>query len=89
MGLGPLYPLYWREVKEETPNFPALLRATSPDTMVALPLRAYGPLEKGSQAMQYWPFSLVDLYNWKAQHTHTHTHQVHRHTKIKIIFKKF
>ncbi|EDL25607.1 mCG147850 [Mus musculus] len=43
------------------------LRATSPDTTVALLLGAYGPLEKGNQAMQYWPFSLADLYNWKAQ----------------------
>ena len=44
------------------------LRATpSTNTTVALSLRTYGPLDKGSQAMQYWPFSLADLYNWKAK----------------------
>ena len=43
-------------------------RTTSPDTMVALPLRAYGFLDdKGNQAMQYWPFSSVDLHKWKSQ----------------------
>jgi len=44
-------------------------RATSPDTTVALPLRAYGPLkEDDNQAIQYWPFPSVDLYNWKSKH---------------------
>ena len=34
-----------------------------PDTMVALPLRASGPLDKVNEAMRYWPFSWANLYN--------------------------
>jgi hypothetical protein len=38
----------------------------SPNTTVSLPLWAYRPIdEDGNQTMQYWPFSLADLYNWK------------------------
>ncbi|XP_063098857.1 uncharacterized protein LOC134474549 [Cavia porcellus] len=41
------------------------------DPVVALPLRPYGPMiddgTDGGQmpALQYWPFSTSDLYNWK------------------------
>ncbi|KAK1346720.1 hypothetical protein QTO34_000580 [Cnephaeus nilssonii] len=47
----------------------------TPDTTVALPLRAYGPppvVTDGGpaplQPLQYWPFSSADLYNWKTNH---------------------
>jgi hypothetical protein len=37
----------------------------TPDAPI-LPLRAYGtPDDQGNQPLQYWPFSLADLYNWK------------------------
>lgn len=36
---------------------------------MALPLQAFGPTDvTGNQAVQYWPFSSSDLYNWKTQH---------------------
>lgn len=41
---------------------------TPAETMVGLPLRAYGPIdEDGDQAMKGWPLSSADLYNYKAQ----------------------
>ncbi|KAK1328778.1 hypothetical protein QTO34_010933 [Cnephaeus nilssonii] len=50
-------------------------RGMTPDTTVALPLRAYGPppvvMDGGPaplQPLQYWPFSSADLYNWKTNH---------------------
>ena len=76
MGPGPLYPPLWEGGSGGDPQLPSLtmgtqsLRDTSPDIMVAFMLRAYGPLGKGNQAMQYWPFSLADMYNWKAQTSH-------------------
>ena len=43
-----------------------------PDSTVALPLRAYvgGPAPTPGQLvpLQYWPFSLADMYNWKTNH---------------------
>ena len=71
MGLGPLYTTLLEGGERGDPQLPHLtmstqnLKATFPDTTVALTLRAYGPLEKGYQVM-YWPFSLDDLNNWKA-----------------------
>ncbi|KAK1327392.1 LOW QUALITY PROTEIN: hypothetical protein QTO34_014196 [Cnephaeus nilssonii] len=50
-------------------------RGMTPNTTVALPLRAYGPppvVTDGGpaplQPLQYWPFSYADLYNWKTNH---------------------
>lgn len=50
-------------------------RGMTPDTTVALPLRAYGPPPAATdggpaplQPLQYWPFSSADLYNWKTNH---------------------
>lgn len=45
----------------------------SPEAAKSVPLRAYGspiPDGQGGQipAVQYWPFSFFDLYNWKANH---------------------
>lgn len=43
---------------------------SSPDSTVALPLRAIGPPAEpnGLAPLQYWPFSSADLYNWKSNH---------------------
>lgn len=43
------------------------LRAISRDSTVALPMRVYGPLENGNQAMKYCPFSLANLFKWQTQ----------------------
>ena len=59
-GPGTLYPpphftggRSWRRPKFPGPAIGTQsLSITSPDTAVALPLRAYGPLDKGNQAMQ-------------------------------------
>ena len=65
--MGPLYLPLPEKGEGVDPKLPhptmetQSLRAISLDTMVALPLRVYGPLEKGNQATQYWPFSLADL----------------------------
>lgn len=35
---------------------------------VPLPLRVLGPQDdEGNEQMQYWPFAMSDLYNWKKQ----------------------
>ena len=73
MGLGPLYTTLLEGGERGDPQLPHLtmstqnLKATFPDTTVALPLIAYGLIKMGNQAMQYWPFSLAYSYNWKAQ----------------------
>ena len=47
---------------EGVPQFPSplmgtrSLRAANPNAMVFLPLSTYRPLDKGNQAVQYWPF---------------------------------